>query len=177
MSDKKEHNQSRGGLKQAGPQGTQVFSRKQLGEMLEHAEQTADPGQGAMLIVESEAERRQFPLKAGRVTIGRSRVCDLYIEEPSMSSEHARMVHAEGAWRIINLLSTNGVFVNGEKVFSHELRDGDEIRLGRARLLFRNSSEKPREKRTSATGSFGAVAAVILSATAVIALITWLLLR
>lgn len=176
MLDKNEHNQPRGGSKQAGPQGTQVFSRKQIGEMLEQAEQSADPSEGALLIVESEAAHRQFPLKSGRVTIGRSRVCDLCIEEPSMSSEHARLVHADGAWRIINLLSTNGVFVNDEKVFSHELHDGDEIRLGRARLQFRNSSEQPPDNRAAANGSWVAIT-VAIAAAAVIALTVWLLVR
>jgi len=66
-----------------------------------------------------------------------------------MSSEHARMVFSDNAWRVINLLSTNGVFVNEQKVFSHRLHDGDEIRLGRARLRFRD----PHEGQSSWQGS------------------------
>jgi pSer/pThr/pTyr-binding forkhead associated (FHA) protein len=125
--------------KRAGPQGTQVFSRDQITSILE---ESADSGSGPncatlVLLTASDSDsERVFPLRQDRLTIGRSSVCDVSIDEPSMSSEHARLVHSEGAWRVINLLSTNGVFVNDEKVFSHRLADGDEIRLGRTRLRF-----------------------------------------
>lgn len=127
----------------AGPQGTQVFSRDQIAEFLdEGAESDQNRSQASLLLMTSHSGGRQagsaFRLGDDRVTIGRSSVCDLCIEEPSMSSEHARLVFSDGAWRVINLLSTNGVYVNDQKVFSHRLNDGDEIRLGRARLRFRD---------------------------------------
>ncbi len=127
----------------AGPQGTQVFSRDQLAEIFEDSEH-ADGGrsQARLVLLTSHQNSQQagqsFRLSADRVTVGRSSVCDLCIEEPSMSSEHARLVFSDNTWRVINLLSTNGVYVNDQKVFSHRLNDGDEIRLGRARLRFRD---------------------------------------
>jgi pSer/pThr/pTyr-binding forkhead associated (FHA) protein len=66
-----------------------------------------------------------------------------------MSSEHARLVFSDDAWRVINLLSTNGVFVNDEKVFSHRLHDGDEIRLGRVRLRYREPASTNRRRTDS----------------------------
>lgn len=131
----------RGGKGGAGPQGTQLFSRDQIAELRQRQEEVEDGGHHASLLLISEldsgpATGTRFPLDSDRLTIGRSRVCDICIEEPSMSSEHARLVRSENAWRIINLLSTNGVFVNDEKVFSHRLVDGDEIRMGRTRFRF-----------------------------------------
>jgi len=168
------------GVERSGPQGTQVFSRDQLAEIFEEGAD-ADDGrsQARLVLLTSHPESREsdeiFRLSTDRVTVGRSKVCDLCIEEPSMSSEHARLVYSDNAWRVINLLSTNGVYVNDQKVFSHRLNDGDEIRLGRARLRFRD----PEGGRPSPRGGFarpwllwtgGSIAAVAAGAA-----VLWLL--
>lgn len=123
-----------------GPQGTQVFSRDQLpGNLAAASGDSTVVGHAARLIGVGDAlEGKEFALTSDRTTIGRSQVCDIQLDEPSLSSEHARLVRSEDGWRVINLLSTNGVFVNDEKVFSHRLADGDVIRLGRVRLRFRD---------------------------------------
>ena len=129
----------------AGPQGTQVFSRDQIADILDESPAPDSQRELASLVLltnhaDGSESGTAFRLSSDRLTIGRSSVCDLSIEEPSMSSEHARLVFSDEAWRVVNLLSTNGVFVNDEKVFSHRLHDGDEIRLGRVRLRFRESA-------------------------------------
>lgn len=141
----------------AGPQGTQVFSRDQISDILdESAPADSERELASLVLVTSHPDGQHagtvFSLSSDRLTIGRSGVCDLSIEEPSMSSEHARLVYSDDAWRIINLLSTNGVFVNDEKVFSHRLHDGDEIRLGRARLRYRDPAV-PNRRRTDSKAS------------------------
>jgi hypothetical protein len=100
-------------------------------------------GREARLVGTSEnLNGKEFVLVSDRTTIGRSQVCDIQVDEPSLSSEHARLVRSEDGWRVINLLSTNGVFVNDEKVFSHRLNDGDVIRLGRISLKFRDPNSR-----------------------------------
>jgi hypothetical protein len=135
---------------------------------------------GARLVLLAPAdgdEPRQFALRRDRLTIGRSGLCDLCIKEPSMSSEHARLIRSEGAWRIINLLSANGVFVNDEKVFSHRLADGDEIRLGRTRLRFRDPDSRPSLPHSgNGRGRVWAGALTLVAATAS-AIGVWTLLR
>ena len=126
----------------SGPQGTQVFSRDQIADILDDDDAPENERNlSSLLLLTSHPDGQEagkvYRLSSDRLTIGRSDVCDFSIDEPSMSSEHARLVQSDGAWRVINLLSTNGVFVNDEKVFSHRLNDGDEIRLGRVRLRFR----------------------------------------
>jgi len=149
MSDSREPRKSR-----QGPQGTQAFSRDQLSEVLQPLENDVpDEHRATLVLVSSEGGRTasgtRFTLDSDRMTIGRSTACDVRIEEPSISSEHARFVRAEDGWRIVNLLSTNGVFVNGQKVFSHRLCEGDEIRLGRTLLRFHDAAGAAR----SASGS------------------------
>lgn len=135
-----------------GPQGTQVFSRDQLpGNLASASGDGTVAGHGARLIGVGDAlDGKEFALSSDRTTVGRSQVCDIQLDEPSLSSEHARLVRSEDGWRVINLLSTNGVFVNDEKVFSHRLADGDVIRLGRVRLKFRDPNASAGPGRGSA---------------------------
>jgi len=143
----------------AGPQGTQVFSRDQISDILdESAPADSERQLASLVLLTSHPDGQQagtvFSLSSDRLTIGRSSVCDLSIEEPSMSSEHARLVFSDDAWRVINLLSTNGVFVNDDKVFSHRLHDGDEIRLGRVRLRYREPARTNRRRTDSRASVF-----------------------
>jgi len=165
----------------SGPQGTQVYSREEIAALLDEGASTdASPRARARLVLLSSesggadqgGSGRVFPLGNDRVTVGRSHICDVCIEEASMSSEHARLVRSDDAWRIINLLSTNGVFVNGEKVFSHRLTDGDEIRLGRTILRFQDPSEQGGDSRAAAWMPW---AGVLVAAAAVALLAFWLL--
>lgn len=165
---------------QAGPQGTQIFSRDQVAEIVEAGEHSGDDRLRARLVLLTSHQGSleagaTFMLSAERVTVGRSTVCDLCIEEPSMSSEHARLVYSDGAWRVINLLSTNGVFVNDQKVFSHRLVDGDEIRLGRARLRFRDPGGGKSARGGALAGSWVVWAGGIAAAVAAGAIAFWLL--
>lgn len=156
----------------AGPQGTQTLSRDQLDDVLENAgPKTVElPRAHRATLIRIDVDGAPtFELSADRMTIGRSSTCDLCIEEPSISSEHARLIRDENGWRIVNLLSTNGIFVNGKKVFSAPLHDRDEIRLGRVRLRFMdpNSGARPRDG-----GKWKwAVAALIAAGAAIAALL------
>lgn len=69
--------------------------------------------------------------------IGRDPSCEVVVDEPSVSARHAQLIHDNGRWRLVNLVSANGIFVNGEKRLTAYLADGDEIRLGIASLIFR----------------------------------------
>jgi hypothetical protein len=68
--------------------------------------------------------------------LGRADSCDLSFEDDRMSQRHAQLVHQGGRWRLVNLVSTNGVIVNGEKRLSAYLNDGDVIQLGKTKLVF-----------------------------------------
>jgi len=84
--------------------------------------------------------RRACPLDddGQKVVIGKKADVDLIIEDdPSVSRVHARLERVSGVWVIQDLNSTNGTYVNGERVFNTRvLRDKDEIMLGRTRLRF-----------------------------------------
>ena len=80
---------------------------------------------------------REHPLTDDSVTIGRALENDIVITSKRVSREHAR-VRREG-WHVIleDLGSTNGTFLNDERVLSSvELRDGDGIKIGDVTLVF-----------------------------------------
>jgi pSer/pThr/pTyr-binding forkhead associated (FHA) protein len=75
--------------------------------------------------------------------IGREDSCEIVLDEPSVSARHAQLIHQGGRWRLVNLVSANGIFVNGEKRLTAYLGDGDQIRLGNVNLVFRGSANAP----------------------------------
>jgi Protein of unknown function (DUF3662)/FHA domain len=81
--------------------------------------------------------RHELGLRGG--TIGRSRDCDVVLEDRNVSRRHAEIRHEPGgAWTVHDLGSTNGVRVNDHPVGGggEELHPGDVIELGTAEVVF-----------------------------------------
>lgn len=70
------------------------------------------------------------------VVLGRSRDCDVTLDDPNVSRRHAEVKQEGGAWWIVDLGSTNGVEVNGRRVDRAKLEHDDEIVLGTSQLRF-----------------------------------------
>ena len=68
--------------------------------------------------------------------IGRSRECDLVLDDPNVSRRHAELRREDDGWAVHDLGSTNGIKVNGHRSRGGRLSPGDEITLGLSRLTF-----------------------------------------
>ena len=69
--------------------------------------------------------------------IGRSRDCDIVLEDTGVSRRHAELRHGPGGWTVTDLGSTNGVRVNGQDIRgARPLRAGDRIELGSTEVVF-----------------------------------------
>jgi hypothetical protein len=68
--------------------------------------------------------------------IGRSRECDLVLDDPNVSRRHAELRREDGGWAVRDLGSTNGIKLNGQRSRGGRLNPGDEITLGLSRLTF-----------------------------------------
>lgn len=96
----------------------------------------------AMVELRDPSGRRQparIPLHGPVVQIGRSDDVDIIISDPTVHRHHATIHCTEDAEFLVTDLSAgtgNGVVVNGQPVLQHKIFNGDEIRLGRARLTF-----------------------------------------
>jgi hypothetical protein len=75
-------------------------------------------------------------LAGERMTIGRSRDCEIVIDDPNVSRRHAEIRKTIEGWMIVDLGSTNGVKINGRRVHEEVLSPGDEITLGLIRLEY-----------------------------------------
>jgi FHA domain-containing protein len=82
---------------------------------------------------------KRHQLSGERILLGRSRDCDIPIEDPNISRRHAEVVLEDGGWWIVDLGSTNGIEVNGQRVDRARLEVGDHIVLGRTELVFEQS--------------------------------------
>jgi pSer/pThr/pTyr-binding forkhead associated (FHA) protein len=78
-------------------------------------------------------EERVVSLTEGNLRIGRHEENDLVLDNPYISRFHVEII-SEGSRHLIrDLVSTSGTFANGERITQRRLRNGDRIRLGRAR--------------------------------------------
>lgn len=83
-----------------------------------------------------------IPEAPHKIVIGRAETCQLVLNDPDVSREHAEAVRDLDGITIKNLGSKNGVVVQGNVVQQRRLRDGDEIMLGKTRLLFEEPADQ-----------------------------------
>jgi FhaA, N-terminal domain/FHA domain len=103
-------------------QETEAVSPEELGMEREIAVLTAD------------GERHEVVKR--RVVLGRSKDCDVQIHDPNVSRRHAELRQEGAGYWIVDLGSTNGIEVNGERTKRAKLSDGDTVKLGSTSIVF-----------------------------------------
>jgi hypothetical protein len=82
-------------------------------------------------------DARRYVLDGPRATIGRSKDADCVLRDPNVSRHHAELRRAQdGEWTIADLGSTNGIKVNGRRIGSTRLSEGDKVTLGTTTFQF-----------------------------------------
>lgn len=87
---------------------------------------------------------KECVLTKAEFTIGRKGDNDLVVEDGAVSGHHARVVKIQSVYFIEDLQSTNGTFINGQKVSWKQLRDADIVALGEHRLIFLEDAQSRR---------------------------------
>jgi len=77
-----------------------------------------------------------LPITASCVKIGRDSSNDICVSDLSVSRSHCTIAVVDGGWRICDVQSSNGTFVNGMQISEHQLNDRDHIALGSSIFLF-----------------------------------------
>jgi hypothetical protein len=110
---------------------------------------------GAAVEVWTLAGRSTIELAGARATIGAATENDLVLaDDRTVSGLHAVLEQFPAGWCVTDLGSSNGTYVNGERVFSvRRLRHGDEVRVGTTRLIFRDSVDAGRAVTDAADAS------------------------
>jgi hypothetical protein len=79
---------------------------------------------------------RDVSLDQGVTVIGRSSGCDIVVDDPNVSRRHAEIRRMGEGYSLVDLGSTNGTEVNGQRVGETSLMNGDVIGVGTTRLTF-----------------------------------------
>ena len=103
-----------------------------------------EAAQWALRFISGKYQGGEFPLRPNReIVIGRSSELDMVLVEDMVSRKHAKIVTDENVVTIEDLGSTNGTFVNGEKVRVSEIKDGDRILIGTSIIKLVTMSGEP----------------------------------
>jgi pSer/pThr/pTyr-binding forkhead associated (FHA) protein len=94
-----------------------------------------------MILTFNKQVIKEYPLLKESLTIGRNEDNTVVIDNLAVSGYHARVDPAGSDFILTDLQSTNGTFVNDEKVASHKLQHGDKVIVGKHVLLFVSSAK------------------------------------
>ncbi len=108
-----------------------------------------DPNRSPRIVIElGPAGTLEHALARGTTTIGRQVDNDIRLEDPTVSGHHAQIVWIYDDPYLQDLGSTNGSFVNDQRVGRQDLHDGDLIRVGRQQMRFQGTGDPaPRAPR------------------------------
>ena len=103
-----------------------------------------------MLRTPEDAEQSfLFRITPGNVkTVGRAPRADFVVDAALVSRLHCRLAAGSGEIEATDLRSTNGTYVNGERVARAVLRDGDRLRVGAVELVVMRATGEPASRRT-----------------------------
>ena len=119
-----------------GDDQTMTFSAE---EVEEHAGELDELGiDEPALVVRSGGGRsgEQFRLERAQTTIGRTPDCDIFLDDVTVSRRHAVVSRTADRFTIEDLGSLNGTFLNRSRIEQTELENGDEVQIGKYRLVF-----------------------------------------
>ncbi len=96
------------------------------------------PGQACLVLIYPAGSDlgKRFELELPEVTIGRGSDTDIQVDRDSVSRKHAKIERNGSQWRVVDLKSTNGTYVNDNPVDSRLLEDGDLVKIGAAIFKF-----------------------------------------
>jgi hypothetical protein len=88
-------------------------------------------------VVQLEMSGRRFPVDKRKVVLGRSRECDIQVEDPNVSRRHAEIRQEGATYWMVDLDSTNGIEVKGRRQRRVKLENGMRLTLGSTEIVFR----------------------------------------
>ncbi len=94
-----------------------------------------------VLVFRGRRKEATHELRKRELVIGRGDDADIRVDNPLVSRRHAKLVFRESSWRIEDLDSPNGVYVNGARVDDHVLQIGDRIELGQHVVVFAGAGD------------------------------------
>jgi FHA domain len=93
---------------------------------------------GPALVIRAGGGRvgESFPVEGERMSIGRRPDSEVFLDDVTVSRDHALLIHRGGDWYLDDCGSLNGTYVNRSRIESHRLGEGDEVQVGKYKLTF-----------------------------------------
>ena len=93
---------------------------------------------GAALVIRAGGGRagESFALEGDRLSVGRRPDSDVFLDDVTVSRDHALIVRRGNDYYLDDCGSLNGTYVNRKRIDSHRLADGDELQIGKYKLAF-----------------------------------------
>jgi pSer/pThr/pTyr-binding forkhead associated (FHA) protein len=112
----------------------------------------------SLLVRTGTLKGRRLPVKVPVVNIGRADFNDVVISDPSVSTSHAKLQRRDDVWVLTDLGSTNGTFVEGERLSGEvALGPGTTVKFGEVAVLFEPLDESVPIRRSSGTQVLSAI--------------------
>ena len=94
------------------------------------------PGTGLLIVLRGPNTGARFLLDDAEVTTGRHPDSDIFLDDVTVSRKHAVFAQETEGYAVRDIGSLNGTYVNRELVDHHALRTGDEVQIGKFRLVY-----------------------------------------
>jgi pSer/pThr/pTyr-binding forkhead associated (FHA) protein len=116
---------------------TAQYQLDETGELRAVDPERAGSG-GGVLVIRAGGGRagETFDLRGERIAIGRSPEADVFLDDVTVSRNHALLVRRRDGLYLDDLGSLNGSYVNRHRIESHKLQSGDELQIGKYKLTF-----------------------------------------
>ncbi len=115
-------------LRSEVPDGTAAIEQAGTGEM--------HPAAGMLVVRQGSKRGSQIMLDQDETTLGRHPESDVFLDDVTVSRRHATVTRTDSGFFVTDAGSLNGTYINRELVDKGPLQDGDELRVGKFRLVF-----------------------------------------
>jgi pSer/pThr/pTyr-binding forkhead associated (FHA) protein len=93
-------------------------------------------GSALLVVLRGPGSGSRYLLDTDKVTAGRHPESDIFLDDFTVSRRHAEFTRSEGTFRVTDVGSLNGTYVNMDRIDDVLLQNGDEVRIGKFRLVF-----------------------------------------
>ena len=111
-----------------------------LDEEVHISPEELEGGRAVLIVKRGPNAGSKFFMDADATNIGRHPDSDIFLDDITVSRRHAEIRRADGGFSLHDVGSLNGTYVNRERVEGAELRSGDEIQIGKFKLVFLSGS-------------------------------------
>ncbi len=100
----------------------------------------------SLFVIQGRDQGTRFELREPIVTVGRDKSSVIQLHDTEISRRHAELRHEEGCFRLVDLDSSNGTYVNSQSIEEQVLGSGDRVQLGRTLMIFTAGEEASSEQ-------------------------------